>query len=379
MELRNQKIRQQNRDLAIMLMVPTAILAKIIYIYFLPGKYFFDSWRMVSMMTGDNFMTAWGGYQDAVDFHSSINILHLTNINQFSIWYGLIMTPVMMFIVSRAKEMELREVLFTLMATGVLNIYVFNINKEMIQILYFLAIYIVISFSIKNTFIKVLGCSVIYYIESINFRSYYIIMALMTVLVYFIFRWLRKRKWIRRRHIVITLLLCFIGVFVFFYASQFVAYEDYMEALNVRDGSTATIDAGGGATSAIYNPIEVNSNLGIFMFDYVVNAVRMMIPIELLFKSPGYAPFFVYQIFILFYLFRTMRNLKNIDKEILVALSVFVAFFFGSVVFEPDFGSWVRHEATTFPILQLMAFKSNVYENGPEINRSEKRIKAYEI
>ena len=151
------------------------------------------------------------------------------------------MTPVMMFIVSRAKEMELREVLFTLMATGVLNIYVFNINKEMIQILYFFAIYIVISLPIKNTFIKVLGCSAVYYMESMNFRSYYIIMASMTVLVYFIFRWLRKRERIRRRHIVITVLLCFIGVFVFFYASQFVAYEDYMEAMNVRDGTTLSL------------------------------------------------------------------------------------------------------------------------------------------
>ncbi len=137
MDLKAKKIRQQNRDIALQLMIPTAVLAKIIYIFFLPSRYFFDSWRMVSMLTGDNFMTAWEGYQDAVDFHSSINILQLTNVNQFSVWYGAIMTPLIMFIVSKAKEMEMREVLFTLMATGVLNIYVFNINKEMIQILYF--------------------------------------------------------------------------------------------------------------------------------------------------------------------------------------------------------------------------------------------------
>lgn len=378
MELKAKKIRQQNRDLALLLMIPTAILAKIIYIFFLPDKYFFDSWRMVSMMNGNNTMMAWEGYQNTVDFHTSINILHLTDIHQFSIWYGLIMTPVMMFIVSRAKEMELREVLFTLMATGVLNIYVFNVNKEMIQILYFLAIYAVISLPLKNTFVKILGCSAIYYIESIHFRSYYIIMALMTILVYFIFLWLRKRELIQRKHIAITVLLCFIGVFVFFYASQFVAYDDYVEALNVRDGSTQTIDEGGGAASAIYNPVEVDSHLGIFMFDYVINAVRMMIPVELLFKSPGYAPFFIYQIFILFYLFRTMRNIKNIDRKMLVVLSAFVAFFFGSVVFEPDFGSWVRHEATIFPILQLMAFKSHLYEKASEISNSEKRIEVYE-
>ena len=37
--------------------------------------------------------------------------------------------------VSKVQEMEMKEVLFTLMATGVLNIYVFTINKEMIQIM----------------------------------------------------------------------------------------------------------------------------------------------------------------------------------------------------------------------------------------------------
>ncbi len=179
---------------------------------------------------------------------------------------------------------------------------------------------------------------------------------------------------IRRRHIVITVLLCFIGVFVFFYISQFISYDDYVEALNVRDGTAISVDEAGAAASAIYNPIEVNSNLGIFAFDYVINAVRMMVPIELIFKSPAYAPFFIYQIFILFYLFRTMKNIRNIDRKMLVVLSAFVAYFFGSVVFEPDFGSWVRHEATTFPILQLLAYRSKNYQkNEIEENNAYER------
>lgn len=362
MDLKRKKIREQNRDMALIMMVPTAILAKIIYLYFLPLKYFFDSYRMVGMLNSTDSSGGWAGYQDAVNFHEAINIFHFTDINQFSVFYGLVMTPLMMFIVSKTKEMEMREVLFTLMATGVLNIYVFNINKEMVQILYFLLIYFIISLPIKNTFMKIVGCAVVYYWESVNFRAYYIIMAAMAVLVYFIFLWLRGRRKVQKKHIFVVVVLCFVGVFAFFYASQFVSYDDYIEALNVRDGSTGAIREGGGANSAIYNPIEVNNNLGIFMFDYVINAFRMMVPIELLFKSPGYAPFFVYQVFILIYVFQTIKNIKKIDNKMIVTLSCFVAYFFGSVVFEPDFGSWVRHEATTFPIMQLMAFRSSVYE-----------------
>lgn len=105
------------------------------------------------------------------------------------------------------------------------------------------------------------------------------------------------------------------------------------------------------------------------MFDYIINAVRMMMPVELLMKSPGYAPFFVYQIFILMYLFRTVKNLRQIDNKMVVVLSCFVAYFFGSVVFEPDFGSWVRHEATTFPVMQLMALQSYNYEENIETDK----------
>lgn len=377
MNLTEKRIRQQNRDMAIKLMIPTAIIAKLIYLYFLPLKYFFDSWRMVDMLNRGNEATiAWTGYEDAVNFHASINIFHLTEIHQFSIFYGLIMTPIMMIIVSRVKEMEMKEVLFTLMATGVLNIYVFTINKEMIQILYFFAIYIIISLPVKNTLIKIIGCALVYYWESLNFRSYYILMAAMSVFLYLVFLWLKKRSRIGKGIIVFTVILCFVGVFIFFYMSQFVSYEDYNEALNVRDGSTETIKQGGGANSAIYNPVEVNGNLGIFMFDYVINAVRMMIPVELLIKSPGYAPFFVYQIFILMYLFRTIKNLRQIDNKMVVVLSCFVAYFFGSVVFEPDFGSWVRHEATTFPIMQLMALQSYNYE---EYIETDKRYEATHV
>lgn len=368
MELKYAKIRQQNRDITLMLIIPTVILAKIIHIFLLPSRYYFDSWRMLGMMNGGG-MTAWGGYQNTVDFYSKINILHLNALSQWSIVMGLIMTPIMMLLVSRTKQMEFRECIFTLMATGVLNIYVFSITKEMIQILYFLCIYVIIGLPVKGISLKILMCAGVYYWESTSFRSYYIIMAAMTVFMYAIFLWIKKRRIITKKHIFIFVVACFFAVFILFYVSRFVSYNDYNEALNIRDGTTSTIE---GAQSAIVNPIEVNGNLGIFMFDYVINAFRMMIPIELLIKSPMYAPFVIYQFFILYYFFKTVKNIKQLDSNMLVTISCFAAYFFGSVVFEPDFGSWVRHEAATFPILQLMAYKSNLYERTDKRERMVK-------
>ena len=362
MDLAAKKRRIQNRNTALFLMVPTAILAKIIQLFFLPDKYFFDSWRMVGMLNGKVEVGggAWGGYQDTVNFHKSINILKLTTAEQFSIFYGIVMTIVIMIIVSFCKEMEMKEVFFTLMATGVLNIYVFGFNKEMIQILYFLAIFVLISLPISNI-IKMLGCAGVYYIESILFRSYYVMMAGMIIGIYLILLFVRNAKVVKKTHILLAVIACYIMVFALFYLSSFIYPKDYNDALTVRDETTITIDnqsEDGGAKSAIRNPAQVNGNIGIFMYDYIINSVRMMIPIELLLKSPGYFPFFVYQFFILSYVFRALKNIKRMDSKVMVALSCFLSFFLGSVVFEPDFGSWVRHEATTFPVFQLIAYNS---------------------
>ena len=344
----------------------------------LPDKYYFDSWRLLTMLTGGKGMAAWGGYQSTVDFYKTINFFNWTTLTQWSIGLGIILTPIAMIIISRTKEMEMRECIFTLMIVGILNIYVFSITKETIQICFFFLVYLIIQLPLKNTLLKVIGCALVFYWESTFYRSYYMIMAAMTIFMYLIFVWLRQREKIKRKHIVIIVVMCFVAVFAFFYASQFVSHKDYINALNTRDGTTETNE---GASTSIENPIKVNGNLGIFMYDYVINAVRMMVPIELAFKGIFYLPFVVFQFFILYYYFKAIKNIKSLDDNMIVVVVCYSAYFFGSVVFEPDFGSWVRHEAATFPILQLLAYKSNSYKNLEEKleeKPKKKRVVIYE-
>lgn len=358
MDLKEQKILESNRDTTLLLIPVVAVLAKFIYFYILPDKYFFDSWRMVSMLVGDGKMQAWDAYETTVNFYRSINFLNLTTINQWSIVLGIIMTIMLMFIISRTYRMTIMQCLFVLMATGLLNIYVFNITKETVQLLFFVLIYIIICLPINNQYVKMILCALVFYWESTFYRTYYIIMAAMTVFLFLVFKWLRSREDIKKKHVALTIIMCFIAVFIFLYVSQFVSHDDYISALNIRDKSTIT-----DATSIIKNPIEVNGNLGIFMFDYVINAIRMMIPIELIVKSPVYAPFVIFQIFILYYYIRVMINIKKININMVLVLSCFSAYLFGSFIFEPDFGSWVRHESATFPIMQMMVLQSENYNS----------------
>lgn len=370
MDLKNQKIREQNRDMTIKLIPLVAIIAKILHVYVLPIRYFYDSWRMVGMLRqGEEYVYQWTGYQATVNFYKHIDFFKLSTPGQWSVAMGLALTPLLMIMVSRVQEMGFKECIFTLMATGILNIYVFGITKEVVQLLFFVAIYLIISLPINNTFIKLAGCAGVFYWESLFYRSYYIIMAAMVVFVYFVFMWLKKREQIRKKHVFGAIVGCFLAIFIFLFVSQFISAKDFHDAINIRDLSV-NIEA----NTAIINPIEVNSNYGIFMFDYVLAAFRMMAPIELLIKGPAYAPFVVYQFFILYYYIKTLINIKKLDAKMVVVISSFTAYIMGSFVFEPDFGSWVRHEASTFPILQMMAYNCHIYDE----EKSDRRLENYE-
>lgn len=372
MNLVERKIRQSNRDRTLMLMVPVAILGKLIQIFILPDKYFYDSWRMALMMQGETSQGWWSGYERTINIFSKVNIFGFTTSRQWSIMLGILFTIMLIILVSRVKEMSMSECIYTLMATGLMNIYVFNLAKEPIQMTYFLFIMLIIVSPIKNTFIKIIACCGIYYWEANTFREYYIIMAVMALVLYFIFLWLKSRKKeINKKYIIVAIILCFLAMFVFVYASQFVDKEAYDDALIVRDEYDNE-----GANSVINNPIEVSGNYVNFMIDYVINAIRMMFPLELLIKSPVYAPFVIYQIFILVYWIRAMKNIRRLNNEIMLALVCFTAYLFGSFVFEPDFGSWVRHEAAAFPIFYILAFE-NLGENNRDRETAKQNTNGY--
>lgn len=372
MNIQERKIRQQNRDMAIKLMIPVAILGKLIQFYILPDKYFYDSWRMALMMQGETSQGWWSGYETTINIFSKVNIFGLTTSRQWSILLGIIFTLLLVALVSRVKEMSMSECIYTLMATGLMNIYVFNLAKEPIQMTYFFFIMLIILLPIKNTFIKIIGCCGIYYWESNTFREYYIMMAAMVVVLYFIFLWLRKRRNIKTYYVILSIIISVSAMIAFVYASQYVAPDAYEDVMIVRDKYSNDE-----ATSSIKNPIEVNGNFGIWAFDYILAAIRMMIPVEMILKSPVYAPFFVYQIFVLIYLVRAMKNVKRLDTQLLLSLACFSAYILGSFVFEPDFGSWVRHEAAAFPIFYLMAYEDLGFRKRVKENNLEQR-KRYE-
>lgn len=348
---------KKDKLLIISLIIPITILSKFIQMTILPGKYFWDSTRLLSMVTESNTMEAWGGsYEVTADFFRAINIFNFNTLNGWAIFLSTIFTFVIIFMIARANQPDLIQSIYIIAAVALLNIYIFNISKDIIQFAIFFLMYLVIVSKLLNYNLKVFLCFIIFVWESTFFRSYYIIMAALFVILYFIFiRIKRENIKVNKKVVFKVIILMFFSVFAFLFISQFVSRDDYEAVINVRSYNINEI-----AVSQIENIIESNGTLGIFMVNYVINAIRMMIPVELLLKAVSYAPFVLFQVFVLFYLIKTIKGLNsNTRNEVLITLAVFCAYLLGSFIFEPDFGSFVRHESATFPIFHLIALQKN--------------------
>ena len=120
-----------------------------------------------------------------------------------------------------------------------------------------------------------------------------------------------------------------------------------MVAANSRDATTAASEI---------TPLFPNSNPALLAVDYFIKIFRLMIPIELLFKLKiTYLFLLVYQGFLLQFLIRTFkfRDKKRIPTRT-IAMYLYIAFLLCSATFEPDFGSWVRHQGVAFPVILLL-------------------------
>lgn len=349
------KVYEKNKDSIVLLTPVVAIVAKIIEHTFLPDKYYYDNFRIVSMVNDSGYARKWpGSYEVAADFFRSINIFDFTSLFQWSMLLGIIFTVVMAVMFSKCKGMDMKQSLFAMMYVGLLNIYIFNIGKDSIQFLIFIALFIVLSLNISLV-LRTIACFGILYWESTFYRNYYIIIAFFFIAVFLGINLLRiiKRKMSFIKVILIIIFLYLI-VFAFLSVARVSMPEDYKEVMNCKVNTTQLL-----ANSTIDDKIDHGQNLILYMENYIINSVRMAFPVELVRSGVFYLPFFAFQVFLIIYLGKAFLRLYRMDTKQVLALSIFVAYFMGSVLFEPDFGSFVRHEAATFPVAFAVFFSSD--------------------
>ena len=323
----------------------------------LPGV----GWRILDQVNSDNLKFGLtihdsnsveersNAMQNACFIISKINFLKLTkSYYGYEILISIIWNIIiLLIIVNLKKSFSLIETLFLLLSVAVLNIFDFCLAKEPIQMLYFLFIYLIL-ISKMDEKIKFILSFLIYVLCFFTYRNYYILMAGFMVYLLLLYKYLISHiKKVNRKHIIIILLSIYICYFVFLNIVKIIDMSAFNELLRVRLRTSS-------ATSDMHS-IFSSTNIYIFTLDYIIMIIRMLFPIELVRMGPKYFIYFIYQVFITYYLIKNITNINKISTTKKITLFVFIAFLLGSAAFEPDFGSWVRHEAVLFPIIMIMS------------------------
>lgn len=378
LRLRRQMMDRRNKSALLVLILPVMVLAKLMVAFFLPDKYFYDNNRILGMtnvtlgLADPTTVDEWeGSYRVASDLFAGLNIGRLDTMLSWSLCLGVLFTLLLMFMMVRADAPDLFQSIFVLAAVGLLNIYIFTIGKDVIQFGFFFAVYIVLMLPFDNSLVKILMSAGILYFESTFFREYYILIAALILAVYVILTWFRRRGRIGLGSMLAISVLLFLTIYVAMLAAQIVMPDEYNQMLGLRAGYDTTFGDNADASTLILNWIP-GDNLPIFMANYVINAFRMMVPVELALRGFYYWPFCIFQLMVTLYMIHLISRLNHIKEPVLfLALCVYLGYALASFIFEPDFGSWVRHEAATFPVLHLLVL--NAYQRIP-LTWEERRL-----
>ena len=353
------RIYKQNKETALSLIFFVAIVAKVLQHFVLPDYYYYDNFRICEMVKDLDYKRKWpGSYEVCADFFRNINFFKFDSMLQWSMLGGVLLTIVIILIFSKTEGMDKTQMIFALMYVGILNIYIFNIGKDAIQFLIFLVLYVLMNLKLPQI-IKVLASFGVLYWESTFYRDYYIIIAFFFIAVYWLLGVLRKFKAkMTTMKIIFVIIMLYVIVFAFLSVAKVTMNEGYNEIMSCKAHTTEL-----GANSTIDDKINHNKNTVLYMGNYIINSIRMAFPIELVKGGIFYFPFIVFEAFLIYFVIKAFRQLYLMERSQVIALAIFMGYFLGSVLFEPDFGSFVRHEAATFPVAYLFIFTPKNWKN----------------
>ena len=281
----------------------------------------------------------------AILFYKFFNIFNISSYIGFEISISIIFNILLLIMFFKCrKNINCYQAIILILTIILLNLFCFCLSKEPIQILFFIAIYYILLSKTKK---KELWSLLTIAISALIFRKYYILIVYFylaaKIIINFITNTKGKRSTIKFLAII---LLVGIGYLLILIISQKFFPTYYNEFIRVR---TRVNDA----STMIKNVFE-SENIILFVINYLIIVLRMLFPIELILQGPKYLLYVIYQLIISYSLIKNLVNYKKNSKEKNIAILIYIAFIFTSATFEPDFGSWIRHEIVLFPILMII-------------------------
>lgn len=345
------KTEEENGIIVLAVLAMTCMIAKILQIYYLPAKYTYDGRRILSQALS-GYRSGDLGYDTTENFFAVlIKWLHVEEYEQWAILLGFVGSVLaLQYIKKYLRELYLTNAVFIMCSLMLLNIYVFNVSKEFLQmIMFFPAIY---SLNRRNEKGQLGGMLLSLLLVGIFLRRYFFLIMIIFLVIYFLLRNMERLEGDKLAVFLIGLALT--GVLGLTLLQRYLPeiYENITGAryfinqfrMESPDASTMIVDMIKNSSS----PLVYIGNLGI-------NFIRLCFPIELLSKG------FMQVIFVIYQLILSVKAIKSFiqcikgkflegEKNRTIAISFLFAYLIVSAVFEPDFGSFTRHEIVFFPI-----------------------------
>lgn len=279
-----------------------------------------------------------------------INFFHAYSYVEWEIYVSILSNIIVLLVLTQLKQtIRIYQWLLVTMTVAILNIFSFCLSKDPIQMCYFLLIFLVLNSRWSDKY-KCLGIYACILFSCMTFRTYYILVLMFMIASQIGCNWILKRMKGTGKRIIVFV----VGITLFCFAFLSWAYafspENYEGIYNARV-HTRSIEL---ANTGITNWLSTDT-VWMFTLNWITVVFRLLFPLELIPMGPKYWLFVIYQIIVTVFVVRAISNLKNNSKKVNLALFVYLGFLLGSAMFEPDFGSWVRHESVCFPILFVMS------------------------
>lgn len=279
----------------------------------------------------------------------------------FEICITFLYTVIYFLILNSVKSrLTLTELAFCALGIMVNSVYCFSLGKEPFQAIYFILLYAVLKTDRIPDRRKILAGLLVILLSTVTFRTYYALIIVFSLALILWSKRLLNRNClydcngkVRWRYILLTigfLWLCYLIAMLFLRVANPSLYDRFAEALLLSSDATAS------SNTYIENLVtDSTSNVFLLSVEYILATLRLLFPLELIPLGPKYWFYVLYQLLMTFFSIRAFRNYRNNTVVKNVCLVLFIGYVFCSGAFEVDFGAWVRHCSTTFPVLLLMS------------------------
>ncbi len=279
-----------------------------------------------------------------------INIFRLSNYVDWEIYVSVLANLIVLLVLTQLKQvLRIYQWLMVIMTVAILNIFSFCLSKDPIQMCYFILIFLVLinKWDYKYKCVGIYACILF---SCMTFRTYYILVLMFMIAAQIGCSWILKRFYGIGKRTLVFILGITLFCFLFLSWAYTFSPENYQGIYDARV-NTRSIEL---ANTGITNWLPTDT---VFMFtlNWITVVLRLLLPLELIPMGPKYWLFVIYQLIVTIFVLRALKNLKHNSKTVNLALYVYLGFLLGSAMFEPDFGSWVRHESVCFPVLFVMS------------------------